>query len=192
MISFLFSIVHQTWSSMNTVILINTRIFEFDSWDDWTETYSRIWSKVSNDEDSRCLNSFIVKQWRRFSMFEFVHCCKSRAIQMKQKLIIFDMSRRHWHDEKRVLWHDSCLYVSSNLIEKSSFVQNNFLIEHLMWNASWNQYENIVNRIKTKKKKRRSCETNFWSNTLIKASQNICDQIKNEMIYRTSNMIFRF
>ena len=113
----------------------NARILEFDSWDDWAETYSRIWSKISNDDDFRCLNSFIVKQWRRLSMFELVHCCKFRAIQVRQKLVTFDMSRRHWHDEKRILWHDNYLYVSSNLIEKTSFVQNNSLIEHLMWNA---------------------------------------------------------
>ena len=39
----------------------------------------------------------------------------SCAIQVRQKLIISDMSRRHWIDERKILWHDDCLYVSSNL-----------------------------------------------------------------------------
>ena len=41
----------------------------------------------------------------------------SCAIQVRQKLVTFDMSRRHWIDEKKVLWHDDCLYVSSSLRE---------------------------------------------------------------------------
>ena len=57
----------------------NARIFEFDLCDNWTKTYSKIWNKINNNDDFRCLNSFIVKQWRRFSMFKFDHCRKFRA-----------------------------------------------------------------------------------------------------------------
>ena len=41
------------------------------------------------------------------------------------------MSRRQWVDEKKILWHDDCLYVSSNLKEdviKSN--HDNFLVDH--------------------------------------------------------------
>ena len=67
---------------------------------------------------------------------------------MKQKLVIFDMSRSHWHDEEKILWHDDCLYVSIEFYKRNVAHARQFLIEHLMWNAFWNQYENIVNRIK--------------------------------------------
>ena len=33
----------------------------------------------------------------------------SYAMQMKQKLIIFEMSFQYWHDEKEILWHNKCL-----------------------------------------------------------------------------------
>ena len=55
----------------------------------------------------------------------------SCAIQVKQKLVISDMSRRHWVDEKEILWHDDCLYVSSNLrknVIKSN--HDNLLADH--------------------------------------------------------------
>ena len=39
----------------------------------------------------------------------------SCAIQVRQKLTTSDMSHSHWQNEKKILWHDDCLYVSSNL-----------------------------------------------------------------------------
>ena len=55
----------------------------------------------------------------------------SCAIQVKQKLITFEKSHSFWKDEKEILWHDDCLYVSSNL-KKNVIKSNhdNFLIDH--------------------------------------------------------------
>ena len=110
----------------------NARILESDQKNDWAETYSRIWCK----------------QWRRFSKSELVHCFKFRAIQVRQKLVISNMSRRHWHDDK-MKYYDTKIIVRLVEFKKKNVVDaRQILIEHLMWNASWNQYENIVNRIK--------------------------------------------
>ena len=57
------------------------------------------------------------------------------------------MSRRHWHDEK-MKYYDTKVACTFRRVLEKTFVQNNSLIEHLMWKASWNQYKNIVNRIK--------------------------------------------
>ena len=58
MISFLFSITHQTWSSMNIIILI------------MREFSNLIHAMI----EQKHIHEFDVKQWRRFSISEFVHC----------------------------------------------------------------------------------------------------------------------
>ena len=55
----------------------------------------------------------------------------SCAIQVRQKLIIFEKSHSSWKNEREILWHDDCLYVSSNLrknVIKSN--HDNLLIDH--------------------------------------------------------------
>ena len=55
----------------------------------------------------------------------------SCAIQMRQKLTTFEKSHSSWKNEKEILWHDDCLYVSFNLrknVIKSN--HDNFLIDH--------------------------------------------------------------
>ena len=55
----------------------------------------------------------------------------SYAMQMRQKLITSEMSLQYWQDEKEVLWHDECLYISSSLRENVIKVNHdNSLIEH--------------------------------------------------------------
>ena len=50
---------------------------------------------------------------------------------MKQKLITSERSHSHWHDEKKILWHEKCLYVSSNLRENVIKANHdNFLVDH--------------------------------------------------------------
>ena len=130
----------------------NARILEFDSWNDWAETYSRIWCK----------------QWRRFSMFEFVHCRKFCAIQVRQKLVISDMSRRHWHDEKKILWHKNCLYVSSSF--KKNVRAEQFLDRTFWWKHQKAHVDRIKNEmihrtsstISTCKHDQKLRDTNHW------------------------------
>ena len=62
----------------------------------------------NNDDDFRCMNSFIVKAMTTIKSLTilsswFVHCHKFRAIQVRQELVTSGMSRRHWHDEKELL-----------------------------------------------------------------------------------------
>ena len=55
----------------------------------------------------------------------------SCAIQVRQKLVTSEKSHSSWRNEKEVLWHDDCLYVSSSLrknVIKSN--HDNFLIDH--------------------------------------------------------------
>ena len=55
----------------------------------------------------------------------------SYAMQMKQKLIIFEMSFQYWHDEKKILWHNKCLYISLNLKKNVIKINHdNILIEY--------------------------------------------------------------
>ena len=55
----------------------------------------------------------------------------SYAMQIRQKLATFDTSHSHWKNEDEVLWHDDCLYVSSNLKENVIRANHdNLLIEH--------------------------------------------------------------
>ena len=55
----------------------------------------------------------------------------SYAMQIRQELITFEMSLQYWQDEKKVLWHDECLYISSNLKKNVIKVNHdNSLIEH--------------------------------------------------------------
>ena len=53
------------------------------------------------------------------------------VVQMKKKLATSDMYNEQWRDENEMLWHEKCLYLSSNLrknVIKSN--HDNFLIEH--------------------------------------------------------------
>ena len=83
-----------------------------------------IWihSLSNNDDNFRCLNSFIVLSW----IFA--------RLQMRQKLIIFDSSFRQWQTKmKNILWHNDRLYVSSN--QKRNIYRIRILIELSIWNA---------------------------------------------------------
>ena len=114
----------------------NAWILESDQWGGWTKACSRIWCKHMSTTFN-ALNRSLLK----------ISC----AIQVRQKLVTFDMSRPHWHDEEKVLWHDDCLYVSIEFYRKNVAHAGQSLTEHLMWNASWSQYESIVDRIKQTK-----------------------------------------
>ena len=73
---------------------------------------------------------------------------------------------------------------SRRILKKNVIDVKQSLIEHLMWNASWNQYENIVNRIKSEIIYRTSSfdriidVKRIWSSILMKTSQNMHDRIK--------------
>ena len=138
---FTFSIVHQTWSSMNIIILImrefsnlihkmieQKHIYEFDD--------------INNDDAIKSLT---------FSSNWFVHCIKFRAIQMRQKLVIFDMSCRHWQNRRKWNIMTQKLFVRfvkfyrKNVFRAKQISDRTF---RYVWNVFWSQYENIVNRIK--------------------------------------------
>ena len=83
----------------------------------------------------------------------------SYAMQMRQKLTTFEMSLQYWHDEKKILWHDECLYISSSLKENVIKINHDkSLIEHFdmkrilkliqrkyYWsNQNWNVFEKDV------------------------------------------------
>ena len=46
------------------------------------------------------------------------------TIQIKQKLIIFEKLHSFWKNENEILWHENCLYVSSNL--KKNVIKSNY------------------------------------------------------------------
>ena len=82
----------------------------------------------------------------------------SCAMQVRQKLIIFDTIYSHWKNEDEILWHDECVYVSSSFRENVIRVNHdNFLIEHF-------EMKRILKLIRRKY---------YWSNQKRNDQQNI-------------------
>ena len=70
------------------------------------------------------------------------------AIQVRQKLVISDMSRRHWIDERKVLWHDDCVEYYEvidylEIMKRKMSIKYRF--DELIVKQSFNYYESLAN-----------------------------------------------